>query len=369
MVNQDGEGLLHKAALEGSCLCIELLVNKYGFLPNKWNAERDETPLHAAASEGQLEALKALKELGGNLNCGVHEGRSVLHAAVRSNQERVVTYLLESKVDYVGRGFTETPLHIAAEADHYACARLLIEHGCPVEHWRGEEKRETALHVAAANEAHRTIGLLLKHSANPNAKNAAGERPLHLAAKTQSIPCMDSIIKSGGDVNATDADYRPALHYTVNSNVKGGSAAIRFLTQKGADLDMQDSSGNTALHLAAVNKRLNRVRTLIGENADLCLRNKSGKSALNFVLKHQPSCIKAIEERLDSGVRVDWVTEEDNGGNEQGDITYNDLVKMDFSTLIPKTCVRDPATTDVSEYGWSHRHLLGCRVRSRLGLI
>ena len=262
-------------------------------------------------------------------------------------------YLLESKVDYVGRGFVETPLHIAAEADHHTCARLLIEHGCPVEHWRGEDRHETALHVAAANEAHRTIGLLLKHSANPNAMNTAGERPLHLAAKTQSIPCMDSIIKSGGDVNATDADYRPALHYAVNSNVKGGSSAIRFLAKRGADLDMQDSSGNTALHLATVNKRLNRVRTLIGEKADLCLRNNSGKSALNFVLKHQPSCIRAIEERFDNGVLVNWVTEEENGGDEQGDVTYNDLVKMDFGTLIPKACIHEPATTDVSEYEWS----------------
>ena len=344
--------MLHMAASGGSCLCIELLINRYDFSPNRWNADHNETPMHAAASEGQLEALKKLRDHGGDLNCGIQEGRSVLNLAVRSNQERVVEYLLESRVDIAGRGFAETPLHVAAEANHHECARLLIRHGCPVGHCRGEEERETALHVAAANDAHETICLLLKHAADPNAKTGGGEvRPLHLASKNHSIPCMEAIIRAGGAIDAVDADGRPPLHYAVNSNIKGGSAAIRFLGKSGADLDTRDSSGNTALHLAAVNKRLNRVRMLIREGADLCLRNNSGISALSRVLKHQPSCIKEIEERFDGGVQVDWITE-DNGDDEQGqgDVTYNDLVKMDFGILLPTKCPTQTFDTEISEY-------------------
>ena len=355
--------MLHMAASGGSCLCIELLINRYDFSPNRWNADHNETPMHAAASEGQLEALKKLRDHGGDLNCGIQEGKSVLSLAVRSNQERVVEYLLESRVDIAGRGFAETPLHVAAEANHHECARLLIEHGCPVGHGRGEEHRETALHVAAANDAHETICLLLKHSADPNAKTqSGGVRPLHLASKNHSIPCMEAIIRGGGAIDAVDADSRPPLHYAVNSNIKGGSAAIRFLAKGGANLDMRDSSGNTALHLAAVNKRLNRVRTLIRVGADLCLLNNSGKSALSFVLKHQPSCIKELEERFDTGVQVDWITE-DNGDDEQqgqgqGDVTYNDLVKMDFGIIIPRNDgLTQTFTTDISEYSGETMHI------------
>ena len=350
LLNHEGDGLLHVAASVGSLLCIELLVNKYDFLPNRWNAEHNETPMHVAAGEGQLEALKMLRDHGGDLNSGIQEGKSVLNLAVRRNQEKVVEYLLESKVNMAGRGFAETPLHVAAETNHHECARMLIEHGCPTGSLRGEEQRETALHVAAARDAHEMICLLLKHDADPNAKTAdGGVRPLHLASKNHSIPCMEAILRAGGAVNAEDADGRPPLHYAVNSDVKGGSAAIQFLGKRGADLDMRDCSGNTALHLAAVNKRLNRVRMLIREGADLCLRNDAGISALNRVLKHQPSCIKDIEERFDSGVQVDWVTE-DNGGGEQGDVTYSDKVKVDFGILLPSKCPTRTFDTEISEY-------------------
>ena len=346
------------AASEGACPCIEVLISKYDYSPNRWNVEHSETPMHAAASEGQLAALKMLRDHGGDLDRGIQEGKSVLNLAVRSNQVKVVEYLLQSKVDVAGRGFAETALHVAAETNNEECARLLLEHGCPVGAARGEAQRETALHAAATSEALATISLLLKHSADPNAKTAdGGVRPLHLASKSHSIPCMKALIAAGGDINAVDADGRPPLHYAVNSRHKEGCATIRFLSESGADLNIRDSSGNTALHLAASEppgsmRHLNRVRTLILEGADLCLRNDAGQSALSRVLKRHPCCIKEIEERFDSGVQVEWIPENGNGEDEQGqgDVSYSDSVKVDFGILLPTKCPTQKFDTEISEY-------------------
>ena len=342
------------AASEGACTCIEVLISKYDYSPNRWNVEHSETPMHAAASEGRLAALKMLRDHGGDLDRGIQDGKSVLNLAVRSNRVKIVEYLLQSKVDMAGRGFAETALHVAAETNNEECARLLIEHGCPVGAARGEAQRETALHVAATSEALEMICLLLKHSADPNAKTAdRGVRPLHLASNNHSIPCLKALIKAGGDINALDADGRPPLHYAVNSHQKGGTrATIRFLRESGADIDIRDStSGSTALHLAAAsNRHVNRIRTLIQEGADLCLRNDAGQSALSRVLKRHPCCIKEIEERFDSGVQVEWITEE-NGDDEKGqeDVTYSDSVKLDFGVLLPTKCPTQKFDTEISE--------------------
>ncbi len=334
LLDADGNGILHIAARSGSLLSMELLLQKYGFNPNKWNSKETSTSLHAAASEGQLDALLLLKSYGGNINVGIDEGKSVLHEAVRSNQLEVIRYLLENKADKMGKGrLTETPLHVAAEQNHYQCARLLLADGILVDAKRGEDRMETALHVAAANGYQETVSLLLENGANPDFENRMEETPLHLAAWAHSVPVMELLLEKGCNVNARDKDGRTPLHFAVNSKEKGGAESLHLLARKKADLNLTDSMGMTPLHLAAENKKYNRVRILIRAGADLCVMNKMGKSALNYVLKRVPSSIESIVDRLDSGVQIDWTTTSESDAAEL--LTYSNTVKMDFNLVMP----------------------------------
>jgi ankyrin repeat protein len=291
--------------------------------------------MHAAAAGGQLVALKMLKDQGGDLECGSSEGKSVLHQAVRSNQVCIVAYLLENRVSgKTGKGFQETPLHVAAESNHHECARLLLEDNVLVDAMRGETNKETALHIAAANGYRETVSLLLTHDASPDNRNKRKESALHLAAKTHSIPVMQLLMNRGCDVDARDCDGRTPLHFAVNSKEKGGGECILLLSKKQAILDLRDGHGMTALHSAAFGRRYNRVRLLIKEGADLCVKNDLGKSALNFVMKYTPSCIRTIEERLDSGIKIDWTPPPDCDDASQ----YSNIVQMDFNIVIPSAC-------------------------------
>jgi ankyrin repeat protein len=57
-------------------------------------------------------------------------------------------------------------------------------------------------------------------------------------------------------------------------------AAVQALIGAGADLNLQDKDGFTALIRAAANDHTATVQTLIGAGADLNLQNKDGFTAL-----------------------------------------------------------------------------------------
>ena len=73
------------------------------------------------------------KEGNGNLNIGVDETSqhgeelSLLHTAAKYNQPEIVEYLLENKVNKMGgkKKFSATPLHVAAELNHYSLFYIL----------------------------------------------------------------------------------------------------------------------------------------------------------------------------------------------------------------------------------------------------
>jgi ankyrin repeat protein len=342
LANHDGDGLLQLAARYGSCLCIELLLAKYKFMPNRWNVFESATPMHAAAAAGQLVALKMLKEQGGDLECGNVDGKSVLYQAIKSDQVGIVTYLLKHGVKgKTGKNFHETLLHVAAETNHHECVRLLLEDNFPVDAMRNETSQETALHIAASNGYLETVNILLEHKANPDNTNKRNETALHLAAKMHAIPVMQLLLKRDCDVDAKDCDGNTALHCVVNSKDKGGGECIMLLSKMNADLNLRDECGRTALHFAAASRRYNRVRLLIKEGADLCVKNDLGKSALHYIMKYTPSCIKTIEERLDSGIEMDWTMDwTPNTDNDDNSIQNqcSNRVTMDFNFVIPTSC-------------------------------
>ena len=326
--NQEGDGLLHIAAKHNSPNCARFLLNQ-GFDGNGWNKMGNATPMHHAACNGHGDMLNLLIEEGkGNINIGDKlEGQSVLHAAVRANQTEMVKYLLSKKANKIGRGrFTETTLHAACELNHHECAQTLLEDGILVDALRGANVKETALHIASANGYPETVGLLLKYSANPNAKNARDETPLHLAAKMISAPVIRLLIEHGADIDSRDSEGRPPMHFAINSKQSGVTETMQVLIDYGTNINMQDKNGTTALHLAALNRKLSRVRLLIKSGADLCIKNNAHKSALHFVMKYVPNSLRSIEERMDSGLQMDHSHE-----NAEGDST----IKMDFNILIP----------------------------------
>ena len=71
-------------------------------------------------------------------------------------------------------------------------------------------------------------------------------------------------------------------------------------------------------------EKASRVKLLISQGADLSIKNDADLSALYFVNKRVPQCMKAFEERLDTGLKL-----------EGGMTDMNSKVKIDFNKLSP----------------------------------
>ena len=144
--------------------------------------------------------------------------QDILFDAVLENKEKEVKALIELGVDVNMKiPYEFTLLHFAIHYNHIEIAKLLLERGADV---RAKNNRgETPLHWAKNVE---TAKLLLDRGADVNAKNNMGDTPLHLA---KNVEIAKLLIEKGADVEAKDKYGRipripPELEKEFDSNLR-----------------------------------------------------------------------------------------------------------------------------------------------------
>jgi hypothetical protein len=118
----------------------------------------------------------------------------------------------------------------------------------------------TALHVAAANYRADMARELITRGADVRARNRRGAEPLHAAAvgvpgsawwnPRAQAETVSYLIAAGADPNALDMDGVAPLHRAVRTRC---AAAVEALLAHGADVNLTNKSGSTALRLATMN--------------------------------------------------------------------------------------------------------------------
>lgn len=85
----------------GSCLtsCCSQITSDVEF---NICSQKKQTPLHLAASEGQLEVCRLLLELGANIDATDELGQKPLHVAAQNNYSAVVALFLQKHPQLVG---------------------------------------------------------------------------------------------------------------------------------------------------------------------------------------------------------------------------------------------------------------------------
>ena len=211
-------------------------------------AEADgTTPLLWAAHQASPELVALLLKAGANPNTANSFGVTPLLEASRYGDAATIAALLDGGADIataVREG--ETPLMAAARAGSVAAAELLIEHGADVNAVESLDE-QTALMWAAAEGHVDVVGLLLDKGANANLKARASE--LTTRSTRTDYP-------SGGFT---------ALMWAVRN---GDEPVVRRLAAGGADLNVTNADGATAMMLAIVNDRFDLAATLVELGAD-----------------------------------------------------------------------------------------------------
>lgn len=134
-----------------------------------------DPPLFARYRARDLPGLFTLLDAGADIDAPERSGRTVLMEAVIDGETAVSTQLLARKARTAAADrFGFTALHCAAQDFRLPEARLLLQHGAPVD--AVDEHGNTPLFKAAFHSRGRgeMIALLLQHGADPDRKNYHG---------------------------------------------------------------------------------------------------------------------------------------------------------------------------------------------------
>lgn len=162
---------------------------------------------------------------------------TMCEASAAGEFERVERLLADGKPVDVYSEDGWTPLHLAAFFGHMRIAEMLLAHGAEVGSRSLNSNANTPLHASLAGNhpggrgpggsQQLLAGLLIGHGADVNAADAAGWRPLHLAAANDNLDAIKALIAQGADVHTQNTDGRTALSLAQEKNHREAAAFLR----------------------------------------------------------------------------------------------------------------------------------------------
>jgi ankyrin repeat protein len=256
-------------------------------------------PLIEAVKSRDEAAIRRLVRDRAAVNTAEADGTTALHWAVRGDDVATVRLLLRAgaQVNAANR-YGVTPLALAALNRNVAIVGELLEAGADVKKRLAED--QTILMAAARAGAPEVIQRLLAAGAEVNAKEAvAGETALMWAALENHADAVKALAAGGADLNArsnltTFPRQRfgdgivarqmvlPRGHWTplMFAARENAIAAARALADAGADLNLVDPDGATALVFATINGHFDLARMLVEKGADPNVADSQGMAAL-----------------------------------------------------------------------------------------
>ena len=345
-INSIGLTALHYAARYAKSDIIEYLLSlevKVNMVDNS-----GQTPLMCACRDGdRLDNIKTLIKQGADIHQINSIGLTALHYAARYAKSEIIEYLLSlgMKVNMVDNS-GQTPLMCACrDGDRLDNIKTLIKQGADIH--QIEINGWTALHYAARYAKSEIIEYLLSLGVKVNMVDNSRQTPLMCACRDgDRLDNIKTLIKQSADIHQINSIGLTALHYAARY---AKSEIIEYLLSLGVKVNMVDNSGQTPLMCACRDgDRLDNIKTLIKQGADIHQINNDGWTALHYAARYAKSDI--IEYLLSLGVKVNMV---DNSGQTPLMCACRDGDRLDnIKTLIKQGA--DIHQIDVN--GWTALH-------------
>lgn len=218
--------------------------------PNAMATDNRWTPLHVAATKGQLSAVLALLDFGAAVNAADANGHTSLAIAVARGHTLVVRSLLASE----------------AQVDTF------------------DAKKSAPLHLAAMRGDTELCSLLLDHHANPNSQDSGGWSPLLVTcAKEDRWPATEVLLDNGACASAATYGQNLSALMLVGTWEERGEEAVTRLLRAHANPAAVDIFGQTALHLACRHGRTDVVNALCVNGAPTSAQDNDGQFPLQLL--------------------------------------------------------------------------------------
>lgn len=169
----------------------------------------------------------------------------------------------------------EDELFRAIHQDNAQAVRRLLSAGANPN--ARNDKGHPALYLALQEDALAAAGALLAdRRLQPEQRNRNDESPLMMAALKGHLAIARQLFALGAHVNKPGW---AALHYAATG---GHLAVMDWLLEEHAFIDAQSPNGTTPLMMAAMYGSPEAVKLLIQAGADLQMRNDKGMTAIDF---------------------------------------------------------------------------------------
>ena len=140
------------------------------------------------------------------------------------------------------------------------------------------------------------------------------------------------LLEAGADKNLANKTGRTAL---MIASASGHVETTRALLKAGADIDMTNNSGRTALMIASATRQSHTAKALLEAGADMDMRNNSGRTALMIASADgQLETVRVLlragaNQNLTNNMGKTALTLAIEGGHDE----ISDLFTMLFTTL------------------------------------
>jgi ankyrin repeat protein len=129
----------------------------------------------------------------------------------------------------------------------------LLQSGADINAFDSISQSDVLMEICRWESDPAMIGFLLRHGARPDMhRSAKGRTALHIAcAYYACVSIIQLLVESGADVNAVTTDGTTPLMLAAQ-NAKSG--VVDYLLKKGAKKDLKNRSGKSALDYAKISK-------------------------------------------------------------------------------------------------------------------
>lgn len=259
-LNLKSETVLHTIFLHGEedlekHACVVKMLLEHGFDLLRHRDQFGDTALHLAAKFGDVESMKLMLDHG-------------------------------IPVDWHGPPNSPAPTHnspalnYAIESGKLEAIELLLQRGA-----NPDSTPTIPLDLAVEYGRVPVIELLIKYGANVHCRNNNGDTVLHWAVQTTQVGVLDYFLQRpelGLDVNVQNRHLITPLHRACFMDPDPNWEIVDLLLrQENIQVDLQDDYGRTALINASETGAVRLIEALISKGADVNICDHQGNSALH----------------------------------------------------------------------------------------